>query len=247
VSRRGSGVLEPSGRVAVILPALNEAAVIGRVVRAALRRPEVDAVYVVDDGSRDGTAAAARRAGARVIVHPRNRGVGAALRTGYRAAARAGFETLVTMGADDQDNAAEIPRLLAAIEAGRDFVQGSRWLARGRVVDIPLFRRVATIGYSLLFTLLARRRVTDGTNGFRAFRTRFLRSLRLERPWLDTYELEPYLYWHALRDGWRTAEVPVTKRYPRVRRGYHYTKMRPIRDWWRILRPLLLLATGLRR
>jgi dolichol-phosphate mannosyltransferase len=204
----------------------------------------VDAVYLVDDGSTDGTGRAARRAGARVIVHPRNRGVGAALRTGFRAAARAGFDTIVVMGADDQDNAGEIPRLLAKLDSGYDFVQGSRWLAQGRVVNIPLFRRVTTIVYSVLFTALAGHRITDGTNGFRAFRTRVLRGIALDQAWLDTYELEPYLYWQVIRRRYRVGEAPVTKRYPRSGR---YTKMKPFRDWWRILRPLILLTLRLRR
>ncbi len=230
-----------------MLPAYNEERYIGKVVRSNLARPEVNAVYVVDDGSRDRTAVRARRAGARVIVQPRNRGVGAALRTGYFAARRAGFDTLVTMGADDQDNPGEIPRLLARLAQGYDFVQGSRWLKAGRVVNIPLFRRVTTIGYSLIFTVLTGRRITDGTNGFRAFRTRVLAGLNLDQRWLDTYELEPYLYWHVIKLGYRVGEEPVTKRYPRARKGYHYTKMRAFRDWWRILRPLVLLALRLRR
>lgn len=232
-------------RVAVILPALNEARVIARVVKGAKRRPEVAAVWVVDDGSTDGTARAARRAGARVLIHPRNRGAGAALRSGYRAAARAGFDILVTMGADDQDNAGEIPRLLARLDAGDDFVQGSRWLRDGRVENIPLFRRVTTIIYSLVFSIVAGRRITDGTNGFRAFRAGILAGINLNQPWLDRYELEPYLYYHAVHDGHRVSEVPVTKRYPKS--GAGYTKMRGLKDHWRILRPLILLGLRIKR
>ena len=238
---------EPIRRVAVIIPALNEERYIGKVAGNALRRPEVDAVYVVDDGSNDATAQRARKAGARVIIHPHNRGVGAALRSGYVAASRAGFDTLVTMGADDQDNAGEIPRLLARLRGGFDFVQGSRWLKAGRVVNIPLFRRVTTIGYSLIFTVLTGHRITDGTNGFRAFRARVLKGLKLDQRWLDTYELEPYLYWHVIHLGYRVGEAPVTKRYPKAVKGYHYTKMRAFRDWWRIFRPLILLTLRLKR
>lgn len=229
----------------MVVPAFNEARAIARVVRGARRRPEVSRVFVADDGSADGTARLARRAGATVIRLPRNRGVGAALRAGFERAVRDGFGVVVVMGADDQDNAGEIPRLLARLRAGDDFVQGSRWLRAGRVVNIPLFRRVTTILYSVVFTLVARRRVTDGTNGFRAFRTAILRRINLRQPWLDRYELEPYLYYHALRDGFRVSEVPVTKRYPRSGRGY--TKMRPLRDHWRIVRPLILLGLGIRR
>jgi len=232
-------------RVAVILPAFNESKVIGRVVRSARQRPDVGAVYVVDDGSRDGTARVARKAGARVLIHPRNRGAGAALRTGYQAAVWAGFDILVTMGADDQDNASEIPRLLARIRKGDDFVQGSRWLREGRVENIPLFRRVTTIIYSLVFSVVAGRRITDGTNGFLAIRSRLLRRINLNQAWLDRYELEPYLYYHAVHDGYRVSEIPVTKRYPKS--GDGYTKMRGLKDHWRILRPLILLGLRIKR
>lgn len=228
---------------AVVIPALNEEKVVAKVVREARQAPGVGLVVVVDDGSTDRTSALARGAGAVVIRHGKNRGVGAALRDGYALAARRGFGSVVTMGGDDQDRASEIPRLLRALQAGNDFVQGSRWARGGRVVGIPLFRRVTTVVYSLLFSILAGRRITDGTNGFRAFRTSILAGINLDQEWLDTYELEPYLYWSAIRKGFRVTSAPVTKTYPAT----GYTRMRPFRDWWRILKPLVLLALRIRK
>lgn len=213
------------------------------VVRGARRARGVGLVVVVDDGSTDRTAKTAGMAGATVIRHGRNRGVGAALRDGYELAARRGFGYVVTMGGDDQDRAGEIPRLLRALDGGYDFVQGSRWARGGRVVNIPLFRRVTTIVYSLVFSALTGRRITDGTNGFRAFRTGMLAGINLRQRWLDTYELEPYLYWNAIKKGFRVTEAPVTKVYPPT----GYTRMRPFRDWWRILRPLIMLALRIRK
>lgn len=231
--------------VAVVLPAFNEAPRVGKTVRAARRQRGIARVIVVDDGSTDGTAAVARKAGAVVLRHPRNRGIGAALRTGFRWAIRRGYGLIMVMGGDNQDRGREIPRLLAKMAGGYDFVQGSRWMSGGRVVHIPLFRRVMTILYSVLFTAVARQRVTDGTNGFRVFRASILRNMRLDQTWLDRYELEPYVYYQAIRRGYRVIEVPVTKDYPRS--GVGYTKMRPVRDWWSIFRPLVLLPLGLKR
>jgi len=239
--RKGGG---RGPRVCVVIPAYNEEPRIGRVVRN-IRRLWDHRVIVVDDGSYDRTAAVARRAGALVVRHPGNRGVGAALRTGFIRARKLGTEVIVVMGADDQDRAEEMPRLLGRIAAGADFVQGSRWKMRGRVVNIPLFRRVTTIIYSVLFTLLTGHRITDGTNGYRAFRASLLDSIDLTPRWMDSYELEPYLYYRAVIGDFRVEEAPVTKRYPKSGKGY--TKMRPFRDWWRILKPLVLLGMGLRR
>jgi hypothetical protein len=69
--------------------------------------------------------------------------------------------------------------------------------------------------------------------------------IRLDQRWLDEYELEPYLYWKAIRLGYRTREVPVTKLYPPKKIGY--TKMKPIIGWWSMLRPIFLLGFGLRK
>jgi dolichol-phosphate mannosyltransferase len=206
----------------------------------------VDRVLVVDDGSTDRTASDARRLGADVVSHERRQGVGAALRTGYLAALDDGFGLVVTMGGDDQDDPREIELLLAPLRRGEaDFVQASRRLP-GHVVPMPLFRRVTTAVYSWIFRLATGSSVTDATNGFRAFRADLLRDPRIEirQPWLDTYELEPYLLYKAVRLGYRVVEVKASKSYDR---HAGYTKMIPGRDWWRILRPILFLRLGLRR
>jgi dolichol-phosphate mannosyltransferase len=96
-------------------------------------------------------------------------------------------------------------------------------------------------------SLVAGKRVTDSTNGFRAFRTTLLRDPRIawRQKWLDRYELEPYLLLKAITLGYRHVEVPVTKIYPDHQQGY--TKMRPFVDWWSILRPIVYLGLGLRK
>ncbi len=228
--------------VAVVIPAYNEAPRIARVVAGA-RKTKGAAVIVVDDGSSDGTAAAARKARARVVRHRRNRGVGAALRTGFDAARRGGARIIVVMGGDDQDSGDEIPRLLKKIRNGYDFVQGSRWLPGGKVLGIPPSRNAGTRVYSAIFSILAGKRITDGTNGFRALKAGLLDGIDLKSSRLDRYELEPYLYFQALRKGFRVTEVPVTKKYPPQRRAY--TKMVPFLDWWRIFRPLPMIAFGI--
>ena len=237
--------LDPA-RVAAVVPAYNEAGKIGDVVRKISRR-HAACVFVVDDASSDGTAAEARAAGAeRVLVHERNLGVGAAIRSGLLAAKGEGFTIGVVLSGDDQHEPSELPRLLEPLFEGRaDLVQGSRWLPGGAVPGIPAQRRWLTQLYPWLFRLASGYPSTDGTNGLRAFRLALLDDprIRLAQDWLDRYELEPYLLFQAVRCGYRVHEVPVTVRYHA--RGT--TKMRLGRDGWRIMKPLVHLRLGLKR
>jgi dolichol-phosphate mannosyltransferase len=232
-------------KVVLIAPVLDEEVKIGEVVRRA-PRDIVDTVLVVDDGSKDRSPDVARAGGAEVLAMGATIGVGAALRAGFVWAKHRGFDVIVVIAGNNKDAPEEITRLLDPIVDGADFVQGSRFLAGGRTGGMPLYRHVATRVHPLLFSLTARKWVSESTNGFRAFRATLLDDprIRLDQSWLDEYELEPYLYWKTIRLGYRTAEVPVTKIYPPKAIGY--TKMKPITGWWSMLRPLVLLGLGLR-
>ena len=235
-------------RVIAMAPVLNEEEKIGEVVRRT-PRPLVDDVLVIDDGSTDGSADAARALGARVLSLGRVMGVGAALRAGYAEAVAGGFDVAVVMAGNNKDSPEEIPQLLDPIvDQQADFVQGSRFLKQdANFGPMPFYRKLATRLHPLLFSLVARRWVTESTNGFRAVTRQLLEDpeIDLDQSWLDEYELEPYLYLRTIRCGYRTAEVPVTKVYPPKALGQ--TKMQPVIGWWSILRPLVLLGFGLRK
>jgi dolichol-phosphate mannosyltransferase len=188
----------------------------------------------------------ARAGGADVLALGRTIGVGAALRAGFTWARAHGADVIAICAGNNKDAPEELPRLLDPLAGGADFVQGSRFLAGGRTGGMPLYRHFATRLHPLLFSLAARKRVSESTNGFRAFRASLLDDARinLDQDWLDEYELEPYLYWKAIRLGYRTCEVPVTKIYPPKALGY--TKMKPITGWWSMLKPIVLLGLGLR-
>jgi dolichol-phosphate mannosyltransferase len=234
--------------VIAIVPVFNEAAKIGEVV-ARMPREIVDEALVVDDGSTDDSAEVARLSGAQVISMGATLGVGAALQAGYRYAIEEGYDVAVTVAGNNKDAPEEIPLLLEPIAENRaDFVQGSRFLKRGANLGaMPAYRQIATRLHPMLFSLVARRWVTESTNGFRAVRTRVLADTRIDlsQAWLRQYELEPYLYLRIVQLGYRTAEVPVTKIYPPKHLGQ--TKMKPIADWWSILRPLVYVGLGLRK
>jgi len=234
--------------VIVIAPAYNEEQKIGDVVRR-VPRDVVDMVLVVDDGSSDRTAAVAREHGATVVSLGRVLGVGAAIRAGFEVARREGVDIAVVIAGNNKDSPEEIPRLLDPICAGAcDFVVGSRYLAGGAYGgDMPRYRKLATRLHPWLVSLLTGRRITESTNGFRAMKVSLLDDARIDlgQRWLDRYELEVYLLMKVLKLGYRACEVPCSKIYPPRRLGQ--TKMRPVIDWWRMLRPVLLVGLGLRR
>ncbi len=142
-----------------------------------------------------------------------------------------------------------MPRLLDPIcDEDCDFVMGSRYLPGGVAGgDMPLYRRFATRLHPSLVGLFCRKRITESTNGFRAMKVSVLDDPRidLDQRWLDHYELEVYLLMKVLKLGYRTREVPVSKIYPP--RSLGQTKMRPVLDWWKMLRPVFYLGLGLRR
>jgi dolichol-phosphate mannosyltransferase len=237
----------PALRVMAASIAHNEAAKIGRVLDR-FTPGLVDRVVVVDDASTDETPAVAASKGAVVLPHTTRSGAGAAIRTALRYGLDEGFDVVVILAGNDKDRPPEIERLLAAIEdEGCDFVQGSRYLPGGNFGNMPVYRQIATrVVHPLLFSLIAGRRFTDTTNGFRAIRLTALRDsgIDLDQDWLDRYELEPYLFYKMVRLGFRVKEVPVTKIYPPHELGY--TKMTPA-GWWSILRPLFLLGFRIKR
>lgn len=235
-------------KVLAVPIAFNEEKKIGRVLDR-FSPNLVDAIAVVDDASTDGTPQVIREKGAIHLRHDKQSGAGAAIRTAIRYAREQGYDVIVILAGNDKDRPAEIPRLLEPIASGAcDFVQGSRYLPGGDFGNMPFYRQIATrFVHPILFSLAARRRVTDSTNGFRAIRLSIFDDPRIDidQAWLDKYELEPYLMFKAIRLGYGFQEVPVTKIYPPKELGY--TKMKPFSGWWSILRPIIYLGLGLKK
>jgi dolichol-phosphate mannosyltransferase len=233
--------------VAVIIPALNESGKIGRVLDKFPRDGRFEAI-VVDDGSTDGTGDEARAHGADVVIrHEQRGGVGNAIRDGWKAGLQRERRYLALLSGDDQHEPCEMLGALdALLAADADYLQGSRWMAGGHVLGNTGGRGFGTRVYSVAFSVLAGRRITDATNGFRIFRSSILDhpTVNIDQSWLDSYDLEPYVLFKAIRGRYRVIEHPCTVVY---HASEGYTKMRGIKDWWRLFRPALLLRIGAKR
>jgi YbgC/YbaW family acyl-CoA thioester hydrolase len=218
-------------RVCVIIPAYNAAATLPELLESVL--PLVPQVIVVDDGSTDATAQAARDfadRGVTLLGHERNLGKSAALGTGFGQAVRQGFTVAVTMDADLQHRAADLPGLLAVFRERRlDMLVGSR---AGAKEGMPGSRRFGNWLSSWVSGLFCGLPVPDAQCGFRVFRLAtcapFLTSLESSR-----YVVESEMLLRAARLGLRIGFSPITVHYPAS--PSHKSYYRPWRDTARIV------------
>ncbi len=193
-------------KILAAVPAYNEETTIADVLSRT--RPYVDGVIVVDDGSTDRTAQIARTQGAIVVSHVINRGLGAAIGTGFATAQKLGADIVVTLDADGQHDPAQIPALMSAIEQGADVVIGSRMLTG--FVGMPLHRRVAQIVGNLVTFFLFGAWVTDSQSGFRALTRYAISKMHLKT---NRMEVSSELIAEAKRNKLTLVEVPIKAIY----------------------------------
>jgi glycosyltransferase involved in cell wall biosynthesis len=171
----------------VIVPALNEAAAVGEVVRSVKKALPGVPVLVIDDHSVDDTMRAARDAGAEVVRLRSHGGLGCCLRTGYRIAFDRGCEFVIRVDGDGQHEAADIPVILSAlISTGADAVIGSRFIGAGSIGHAqwrsPLARSVGIALFRRLLAPILERVVHDPTSGFIGVNRRALERFACQLP-----------------------------------------------------------------
>ena len=211
--------------VAVVIPAYQAAATIADVVSRSRRAVPDAIVYLVDDGSTDGTGERGRGKGATVLIHPRNRGKGAALATGIAAALQGGARVIVTLDGDGQHPPEEIPRLAAAVvSGGADLALG----ARARAGTMPWGRRCTNWLSAALASRIGGVAVPDAQTGFRALSRRIAEAIR---PTERRYDYETAFLLAALARGYRVRSEPI----PTVYEGWS-SHFRGWADTWRLAR-----------
>jgi UDP-N-acetylglucosamine---dolichyl-phosphate N-acetylglucosaminyltransferase len=198
------------GKKVIVIPAFNEETTVAQVVREAIR--VCDAVLVVDDGSRDQTAALAAEAGAIVVRHAVNRGLGGALGTGIAGALKLDAAAVVTMDADGQHRAADAERVFARLADGDvDFVIGSR-MRRSEEGSgkMPIHRQLLNAVGNVLTYLLFGVWVTDSQSGLRGLSRRAAEGIELRT---NGMEVSSEFIKELREKRWRLAEIAIPAIY----------------------------------
>src|SRR5258708_31568 len=179
-------------KVGVVIPAYNEAASLQGLL-PRIPGDLCDLVVVVNDGSTDGTSEAARKLGATVIDRPERGGPGPAIRDGLDLLRSKHFDVVAVMASNGKHDPAQLPGLIRPLaEENFDLVRGCRQRGGGGHVNIPWHRLFLIQVFTVLFSALAGRRVTDATGGYQAYRLKILDDPRinLHQQWLGRYEVE---------------------------------------------------------
>lgn len=192
--------------IAIVIPAYNEEKTVASVVRGAKKYGKV---IVVDDASKDSTVAEAKKAGALVVRHEVNRGLGAALRSGFKKAVQMKADIVITIDADGQHNPAEIRKFVSLVQNGYDFVLGTRDLS-----SYPLVKKLGNFFLNGITNFVSGTHLRDTESGFRAFRTSALKKMYLKA---ERYEMAVEIVFEVGRNKLSHTSVPITS--PRYVKG----------------------------
>ncbi len=211
-------------KILAIIPALNAERTIAAVVVES--RIHIEPVLVIDDGSSDATGDVARAAGATVIRHDINRGKGAALKTGFAWALENGFDAVITLDADGQHLASEIPKFVEAQRETRaDLIIGGR----SHLFDQMLpRRRMANRFSALCISIASGARITDSQSGFRLYSANLLRTVK---PRTNGFDMESEVIVRAGRRGLGIVTIPIELGFVNGIATSHY---KPLKDTLRI-------------
>jgi dolichol-phosphate mannosyltransferase len=233
---------------ALVIPVINEGERIQRqLMKISGLKPSVD-VIVADGGSTDGSLPLdfLRAMDCRALLVKKGPGrLSAQLRMAYAWALDEGYLGIITVDGNGKDGVSAIDDFVEKLDAGFDYVQGSRYVAGGQAINTPVDRRIAgRLVHAPVLSLSARRRYSDTTNGFRGYSARYLLDPRVApfRDIFQHYSLLFYLTVRASQLGYRTIEIPVTRAYPEDEKTP--TKISGLRGRIDMMKELLAAALG---
>jgi glycosyltransferase involved in cell wall biosynthesis len=236
------GLQSLTGSAVAVVPAYNESATVGGVVRSIKETLPGFDVVVVDDGSTDDTGRLAEEAGAKVLRMPFNLGIGGAVQAGFVYAYDNGYDYMVQIDGDGQHDAGEVARLIAAMDEDPtlDVICGSRFLSADRVYPAPISRRTGIHVFAFLLSRVVGQRISDPTSGFRLYNRRAIALFARDYPH-DYPEVEAVLMLHFHR--LRLREVPVRM----LARGGGISSIGSGKSAYYMIKVLLALAVAMAR
>ena len=212
-------------KILIVVPAFNEEERIHAVVQEIRREVPGAVVLVVNDGSRDQTAARARAAGARVLTHPFNMGYGVTLQTGYKYALQHGFDFVLQMDGDGQHDPRFLPLLLREVGEGEaDVAIGSRFMGVGEY-RAGWIRQMGICLFRFLASRLCGQKITDPTSGYQALSRRAVEFCARDSFPGDYPDADVLVMMH--RAGLRLREVPV-RMHPNARGRSMHSGLKPL-------------------
>lgn len=240
-----------NSKYCLCIPIINEA----ENIRLELVRGRMNKVHtmcdivICDGGSTDGSTDEdmLQAMGVNTLLVKRGPGKqGAQLRMGFYWALNRGYEGIITIDGNNKDSIEDVKKFIARLDAGYDYVRGSRFIRGGQAINTPVSRYLAVkYIHSPITSLTAGQRFTDTTNNFRAYSARYLThpGVQIFRDVFKGYELLAYLSTRASQLKLKTCEVPVTRAYPND--GRTPTKISPIKGNASLMK--ILLANAARR
>jgi len=185
----------------ILLPAYNEERFIGKVIDK-IRKNGFKNILVVDDGSNDNTYEIAVKKKVKTIKHIKNKGKGAALKTGLSYAYSEGYDFVAILDADNQHNPMDLNKLIREMESGNyDIIIGKRI----NYEKMPFIREITNKVTSLVISLLCKNRVMDSQSGFRLLKTKLVPFINLKT---DRFEAESEMLIQIGRNGFHIGEIP---------------------------------------
>ncbi|MCX8956418.1 glycosyltransferase family 2 protein [Erwinia psidii] len=233
----------------VVIPVINEGERITRLLSrmTAINIASLADIIIIDGGSNDGSLAEEKLINNHVRTLLIKTGPGklsAQLRCAYAYALEQGYEGIITIDGNDKDDPEAIPRLISALQQGKDFIQGSRFIKGGVSENTPLSRYLAIRWiHAPLLSLASGFRWTDTTQGFRAYSSKMLADPRVApfRAIFNSYELLAYLSYRAPKLGYQCGELATVRKYPK---GEVPTKISSVRGNYAVFKTLLSACLG---